>query len=113
MMSDFSVIKWDNKNNEEILTIARKLIFVSHNAERNSRVEDLLEEFSQLQKNIKEAEKALFTFLDRHQDHSKVKKLETAHERALDASLHRMPKVFAPCPRGGAIPVEAARWACN
>ncbi|MBK8920119.1 MAG: DUF1156 domain-containing protein [Saprospirales bacterium] len=31
MLSDFSLIKWDNKNNEEILNKARKLIWVAHN----------------------------------------------------------------------------------
>src|SRR5690625_3818183 len=113
MLSDFSLIKWDNKNNEEVLTIARKLIFVSHNAERNSRVEDLLEEFSQLQKNIKKAEKAFFTFPDRHQDHSEVRKLKAARDATLKAFLHRMPKVFDPFAGGGAIPLEAARLGCN
>lgn len=113
MLSEFSLIKWDNKNNEEILTMARQLIFVAHNADGDSRAEDLLEEFAQLQKNIKEAEKNFFSFLDRHQDHSEVKKLETAYERALDAFLQRMPKVFDPFAGGGAIPLEAARLGCN
>ena len=32
-LDEFSLVKWDNKNNKEILTIARKLIFVAHNSE--------------------------------------------------------------------------------
>lgn len=32
MLSDASLIKWDNKNNEEIINKARKLIWVAHNA---------------------------------------------------------------------------------
>ena len=40
MLSDFSLIKWDNKNNEEIINKARKLIWVAHNCNPTSPTPD-------------------------------------------------------------------------
>ena len=32
LLSDFSLIKWDNKNNDDIINKARKLIWVAYNS---------------------------------------------------------------------------------
>ena len=34
-LSDYSLIKWESKDNPKILAIARKLIWVAYNAEKN------------------------------------------------------------------------------
>ena len=60
-LSGFSLIKWDNKNNEEVIAIARKLIWVAHDPARNS-----LDNFKEYYCKIKQAEKALYETRDRH-----------------------------------------------
>src|SRR5690606_22595529 len=45
LLSDASLIKWDNKNNDEIIGKARKLIWVAHNAANGKPVKELLEDF--------------------------------------------------------------------
>ena len=52
MLSDSSLIKWDNKNDHKIIEIARKLIWVSHNAISGKSADDLIAEFSFFYKNI-------------------------------------------------------------
>ncbi|MBF0103252.1 MAG: DUF1156 domain-containing protein, partial [Desulfobacterales bacterium] len=69
MLNDYSLIKWDNKNNEIILQKARKLIFVSHQLSVDSSqlsAEQLLAEFDMLYNNIKKAEQELYSLPDRH-----------------------------------------------
>ena len=112
-ISDFSLIKWENKNNEEILTIARQLIFVAHNADQDRPARDLLREYDRMQKNLKKAEKALYSYPNRHRDHPEVEQLKKARDEAQEAFLSRMPQVFDPFAGGGAIPLEAARLGCN
>ncbi|MBF0241354.1 MAG: DUF1156 domain-containing protein [Desulfamplus sp.] len=116
MLSDYSLIKWDNKNNEEIINKARKLIFVSYQSSQNSAAlsaQELLVQFDLLYGNIKQAEKDFYSLSDRHLDselsRGKAKKLENA----INAFLEKMPKVFDPFAGGGAIPLEAARLGCQ
>lgn len=105
----WSLIKWDNKKNENIIGRARKLIFVSHNAHTGRSAPELLQEYDQLNKAIKKAEKELYEFPDRHLDTDpRVQQLEAVKDTALKAFLARMPRVFDPFAGGGAIPLEAA-----
>ena len=113
MLTDFSLIKWDNKNNEIIIGKARKLIWVAHNAASGKSAEVLLAEFDQSYKAIKDAEADLYSLTDRHLEFEESN-LKTANlEKAKEAFLDRMPKVFDPFAGGGAIPLEAARLGCR
>lgn len=116
MLSDSSLIKWDNKNNEEIINKARKLIFVSHQLSAFNSTKsaiELLSEFETLYGNIKKAEDDLYRLKDRHVATEVSKQKETALHHAIEAFLDRMPKVFDPFAGGGAIPLEAARLGCR
>lgn len=112
-LSDASLIKWDNKNDEDIIGKARKLIWVAHNAKNGSTAGDILAEFNSSYKSIKDAERDLYSTVDRHVEsdsgHQKEAKLHTAIETFLD----RMPRVFDPFAGGGAIPLEASRLGCR
>lgn len=113
MLTDFSLTKWDNKNNEIIIGKARKLIWVAHNAASGKSAEILLSEFEQSYKAIKDAEGNLYSLKDRHLESEESKLKMTNLEKATDAFLDRMPKVFDPFAGGGAIPLEAARLGCR
>lgn len=112
-LSDASLIKWDNKNNEEIIGIARKLIWVAHNAATGKTAKELLADFDKHYKAIKDAEQDLYSTADRHIETKQVKQKEATLQKAIDAFLDRMPKVFDPFAGGGAIPLEAARLGCR
>ncbi len=135
MLAPGSLIKWESRTDEPILTLARKLIFVAHNSRVNSpspffkrpadaergsgavrrsdEVETLLADFDQLHSAIREAEKTLYQTPDRHLDTLDVQTKETALQTAIGAFLDRMPRVFDPFAGGGAIPLEAARLGCR
>jgi adenine-specific DNA methylase len=98
-LSDYSLIKWDNKNNEEIIGKARKLIFVA--------------QFDALYNNIKTSEQELYETPDRHIENEDIKLKEKAKDQAIEIFLDHMPKVFDPFAGGGAIPLEAARLGCR
>lgn len=81
LLSDHSLIKWDNKNNETIINKARKLIWVAHNctlslskgtieqkqsAELKRGATALIADFDQHYAAIKKAEEALYSLPDRH-----------------------------------------------
>lgn len=112
-LNDASLIKWDNKDNEFILEKARKLIWVSHNANTNKSCAVLLSEFDEFNKAIKTAEYQLYSLTNRHLESQEVKEKETELQKVIDAFLDRMPKVFDPFAGGGAIPLEAARLGCR
>lgn len=112
-LSDASLIKWDNKNNEEIIGKARKLIWVAHNAASGKTAIELLKDFDTHYKAIKKAEQELYSLPDRHLESETVKEKEAALQKAIDAFLNKMPKVFDPFAGGGAIPLEAARLGCK
>lgn len=111
-ISEHSLIKWDNKNDEKILGIARKLIWVAHNAEKGA-VNTLLTDFDQHYTAIKGAERDLYQTTDRHVETPANTAKEAALKTAIDAFLDRMPRVFDPFAGGGAIPLEAARLGCR
>src|SRR5690606_3119188 len=108
MLSDASLIKWDNKNNDTIIGKARKLIWVSHNATSGKTAKELLNDFDTAYKAIKDAEAALYSLPDRHIETEKSKQLTDQLQHAIDAFQDKMPKVFDPFAGGGAIPLEAA-----
>ncbi len=111
-ISEHSLIKWDNKNNEKILGIARRLIWVTHNAGKGSATE-LLTDYDRHYQAIKTAERDLYQTTDRHLDTPANAAKEAALKTAIDAFLDRMPRVFDPFAGGGAIPLEAARLGCR
>jgi adenine-specific DNA methylase len=114
-LDDSSLIKWDNKNNKEILGKARKLIWVAYNADRHPDVkyEVLKNEFDVAYKKIKEAEAELYGIVDRHKETKEVKTAEAILQTAIEDFQKRMPSVFDPFAGGGAIPLEAARLGCR
>lgn len=114
-LDDWSLIKWENKNNPKILRIARELIFVAYQSDKrpDATWEELHAEFDKLYDAIPKAETALYELKDRHIESDKVKKLETDLQAAIDAFQNEMPSVFDPFAGGGAIPLEAARLGCR
>jgi putative DNA methylase len=112
-LAEASLIKWDNKNNENIINKARKLIWVAHNSANNPDVNTSLAEFDTHYKAIKTAEDNLYSTPNRHLASPEVAAKEAALHQAIEAFLDRMPRVFDPFAGGGAIPLEAARLGCR
>ncbi|MBS0647000.1 MAG: DUF1156 domain-containing protein [Verrucomicrobia bacterium] len=114
-LNDNSLIKWDNKNNEPIINIARKLIWVAHNSKDHSKATavKLIADFESHYNAIKQAEEALYNITDRHIETRDTKSKEENLQKAIEAFLDKMPKVFDPFAGGGAIPLEAARLGCR
>jgi adenine-specific DNA methylase len=112
-LSDFSLIKWDNKNNKNILDKARKLIWVAYNSKGNNAVDEILEDYENHINSINKAEKELYKFTNRHIGCEVVSELENNLKISVHSFLKKMPKVFDPFAGGGAIPLEAARLGCN
>ena len=113
MVSDASLIKWDNKNDDNIIGKARKLIWVAHNAASGKAALDLLADFETAYNAIKAAENELYSMADRHLATKEVQAKEEALHQAIDAFQEKMPKVFDPFAGGGAIPLEATRLGCK
>jgi putative DNA methylase len=115
-LSDFSLIKWDNKNNDVIINKARKLIWVAHNSssiDSKQSAKELLDSFEVHYNNIKDAERSLYELQDRHLMSDEVAQLSERLQNRIESFLEKMPKVFDPFAGGGAIPLEAARLGCK
>lgn len=114
-LDDWSLIKWENKNNPKILRIARELIFVAYQSDKrpDASWETLHAEFNRLYDAIPKAEEALYTIKDRHIETERVKLREAELQAAIEAFQNEMPSVFDPFAGGGAIPLEAARLGCR
>lgn len=114
-LSAGSLIKWENKNNEAVLGIARKLIWVAYNADKDASLsyERLSKDFDHDYSAIHEAEKSLYDLTDRHKATPEVQQAEARLQKAIDEFQQRMPSVFDPFAGGGAIPLEAARLGCR
>ena len=114
-LDDWSLIKWENKNNPKILRLARELIFVAYQSDKrpNATWEELHAEFDKLYDAIPEAEKNLYEMKDRHLETDNVKQREAELQAVIDAFQNEMPSVFDPFAGGGAIPLEAARLGCR
>ena len=116
MLTDNSLIKWDNKNDEKIINKARKLIWVAHNCianEAKQSAKELLASFDTHYNTIKKAEEELYNLTDRHIAANKSKVLTENLHIAIEGFLNKMPKVFDPFAGGGAIPLEASRLGCR
>ena len=114
VLSDLSLIKWDNKNNEEIINIARKLIWVAFNSIKGSATaSELISDFEKHLIEIKDAESMLYSVEDRHIESEISNKLRQNLNNAIESFLEKMPRVFDPFAGGGAIPLEAARLGCR
>ena len=106
-LSDYSLIKWETRENEEVLNIARKLIWVAHAPETNT-----LSAFEEHWSTIKKAREALSNVVD-PEGNSEAAALRATYDQAVAAFQNRMPRVFDPFAGGGAIPLEAARLGCR
>jgi putative DNA methylase len=115
MVTNSSLIKWESKNDENIIGKARKLIWVAYNTKENSKVtaKELIADFDAHYKAIKDGEHELYALENRHLKTEKANFLEKKLESAKEAFLNKMPKVFDPFAGGGAIPLEAARLGCR
>lgn len=114
-LDDWSLIKWENKNNPKILRLARELIFVAYQSDKRPSAtwEELHAEFNKLYDAIPVAEKQLYELRDRHIVTDEVKQREAQLQAVIDAFQNEMPSVFDPFAGGGAIPLEAARLGCR
>ena len=114
-LDDWSLIKWENKNNPQILRIARELIFVAYQSDKrpDTTWEKLHDEFNRLYDAIPKAEQALYELKDRHIETDTVKQREAELQAAIESFQNEMPSVFDPFAGGGAIPLEAARLGCR
>ena len=114
-LADGSLIKWENKNNPTVLKIARELIWVAYNSDKDQTIgfESLHKSFEESYSAIKVAEKALYGIVDRHIYSDEVVYLEKELNEAIEKFLSQMPSVFDPFAGGGAIPLEAARLGCR
>lgn len=112
-LDDASLIKWESRNTEEIITNARKLIWVAHNAKNGTSAEELLSDFDLHNAAIKSAEANLYATPDRHLAFYDVRIKEETLHHAIEAFLDKMPRVFDPFAGGGALPLEAARLGCR
>lgn len=114
-LADGSLIKWENKNNPTVLKIARELIWVAYNSDKDQTIgfESLHKSFEESYSAIKMAEEALYGIVDRHIYSDEVVYLEKELNEAIEKFLSQMPSVFDPFAGGGAIPLEAARLGCH
>ncbi len=114
-LDDWSLIKWENKNNPQILRLARELIFVAYQSDKrpDATWDQLHDEFNRLYDAIPKAEIALYELKDRHIETDIVKQREAELRSAINAFQNEMPSVFDPFAGGGAIPLEAARLGCR
>lgn len=109
------LIKWESRNDEAVMNLARKLIWVAYNAELHPEcsLAELTADFDRTYRAIKEAEEALYNLSDRHLPTHEVEAKEAALQAAIENFQSRMPSVFDPFAGGGAIPLEAARLGCR
>lgn len=109
------LIKWESKNDKNVLRLARLLIWIAYNAERRPEAtyEELAAEFDLAFNAITEAENSLYNTPDRHLASADVEAKEAVLQAAIESFQNRMPSVFDPFAGGGAIPLEAARLGCR
>lgn len=115
-LSDYSLIKWENRTNESILNIARKLIWVSHHCKNNKKsrkLNEILADFDVHFLEIKKCETELYSIADRHIDATEIKIKTNNLATAIENFQAHMPIVFDPFAGGGAIPLEISRLGCR
>lgn len=115
LLSDSSLVKWESKNRESIINIARELIWIAYNGEKDlsKSYKELHDSFHKAWGAIKEAEKQLYDTKDRIiRSESNIRKEDTLAQ-TISAFQSKMPTVFDPFAGGAAIPFEAARLGCR
>lgn len=115
LISCDSLIKCESKDNPRILKLARELIFVAFNAEKNpsASYSELHALFDEKYSAIKSAEKDLFLIQNRHIRTESVISAENRLRTAIEKFQSLMPSIMDPFAGGGAIPLEAARLGCR
>lgn len=114
IISAASLIKCENKDNEEVLSRAQKLIWVAYHSEKKeASYKHLSDAFDAKKEAIKIAENELYSKVDRHLDSVSTATLEHNLQAAITSFQNDMPAVFDPFAGGGAIPLEAARLGCR
>lgn len=113
LLSPSSLIKWENKNNLNIIRLAQKLIWISHNSNSTQGWEELADGFDKAVKRIEDLEDFLYSIPNRHLGGPHVEKVENELRSAIASFQASMPSVFDPFAGGGAIPLEAARLGCR
>ena len=113
LISDYSLIRSENKDNNKIIEIARQLIWISHNCDQYKSLEEGLVDYKRHRDNITKAEKELYSMVDRHLLTEPVRDKRDKLNLAIESFLTKMPMVFDPFAGGGAIPLEAARLGCR
>lgn len=113
LLSDNSLIKWDNKNNENIINKARKLIWVAYNFNSGKSAKELIHNYDLHYNAIRIAENELYSIVNRHIESEEVKEKTKNLDKAIESYLDKMPSVFDPFAGGGAIPLEASRLGCR
>src|SRR5690606_19701827 len=91
LLNDSCLVKWENKNNLEVLNKARKLIWIAYNADSYSDVHKSLDDFNTAFSAIKEAEQSLYSILDRHIDSKVTVDRRTNLHRRIEEFLTKMP----------------------
>lgn len=115
LLSNSSLVKWESKNKESIINIARELIWIAYNGEKDlsKTYKELHDCFEKAWNSIKVAEKQLYSTADRIiRTEDNLKKERTLSE-AISSFQAKMPTVFDPFAGGAAIPFEAARLGCR
>lgn len=114
-LQDYSLVKSESKDNEQILTLARKLIWIAYNSERfpEKSYTQLSNAFQIAYDAIFSAEEQLYSIINRHIVSADVVSCEEKLRDAIDSFQTNMPSVFDPFAGGGAIPLEAARLGCR
>lgn len=113
LLSHFSLIKWENKNNRSIIRLAQKLIWISYNSYSAKDFEELNSDYERSIREIDDLEEKLYSIPNRHLGGDNVAFLSNALSKAINAFQNSMPSVFDPFAGGGAIPLEAARLGCR
>lgn len=113
LLSPSSLIKWENKNSEDVIRLAQKLIWISHNSYTNKSFDDICRDFDYSINKIEKLEEKLYSIPNRHLGGPAVEELTTALDVAIKSFHDFMPSVFDPFAGGGAIPLEAARLGCK
>lgn len=112
-IADKSLIKWESKNDDETIIVARKLIWIAHNSTTGATIEELNAEFDKYYSRIVQSEFELYSTIDRHILSKQILAKEEILVQAIKDFQEKMPVVFDPFAGGGAIPLEAARLGCR
>lgn len=97
-LQDYSLVKSESKDNDQILTLARKLIWIAYNSERfpEKSYTQLSNAFQIAYDAIFSAEEQLYSIINRHIVSADVVSCEEKLRDAIDSFQTNMPSVFDP-----------------